>query len=85
MVVDLFAAGPVQPALAAEQGAGGVCGGAGLAERRPAGPARLALPAGGNEGQDDVVAGVEAGAACTDPDDLAGRLVAERHRHHPRP
>ena len=49
-----------EPALAAEQRAGGVRGGARLAERRAPGPARLALAAGGDEREDDVVAGREA-------------------------
>ena len=85
-MVDLLAALAVgEPALAAEQRARGVRRRARLAERGAAGQARLALAAGGDEREDDVVARRERGHALAESDDLAGGLVAERHRHHPRP
>ena len=84
VVVELVEVGMVQPALAAEQRPRRIGRRARLAERRSPRPARLAIAAGGDKGQDHVVAGVEGRRPRTDPDHLAGRLVAERHRHHPR-
>ena len=75
----------VEATLAAEQRPGGVRRRARLAERRAPRPAGLAFAAGGDEGEDDVIAGRERVHARAGRDDLAGSLVAERHRHHPRP
>ena len=55
-----------------------------LAQRRAGPPAGPAVAAGGHERHDHVVAGREALGALAHLDDLAGRLVPEHHRHHPR-
>ena len=47
--------------------------------------ARPAAPAGGDEREHDVVADLRSRRPPADLDDLAGGLVAERHRHHARP
>ena len=56
VVVDRLAGRVVEADLAAQQGAGRVRGGARLAERGAPGAARIAVAAGGHEGEHDVVA-----------------------------
>ena len=85
VVVERLAVELAEPPLAAEERPGRVGRRARLAERRAARPARLAMPACGNEGEHHVVAGRELVDALADRLDLARGLVAERHRHHPRP
>ena len=75
----------LQPALAGQQRAGDVRRQARLAQGRPAARAGLAVAAGGDEGGDDVVAGMQVGDARSHGLDDAGPLVAEHHGQWPRP
>ena len=84
VMVDRRAVGLRQPARAGQQRAGAVGGGAGLAQRGPAFAAGHAMAAARHEDQRDVVADREVGDAFAQLHHLAGRLVAERHRHRPR-
>ena len=83
-MVALGAVGGVQPPLASEEGAGDVGRRTRLAERGAAGAAVRAAPARRDEGEDDMVARGEPADALAGLEHLAGGLVTEHHRHHPR-
>ena len=85
-VVVKLATVPIVPAAGAgEQCSCRVRRRAGLAKCRPLGSAGAAAAAGRDERQDRVVSGGDARHALTAGDHLARGLVAEDHRHDPRP
>ena len=84
MVVDRRAVGLGEPSCARKQRAGAVGRGTRFAQRRPSLAARHAVAAAGNEDERDMVADGEVGDAFAELHHLAGRLVADRHRHRAR-
>ena len=84
MVVDVLPVA-VEALAPREQRAGAVRGSARLAQGRASLRARQAMAAARHEHHDDVVALLEVVDAGADLLDDARRLVAERHRHRPRP
>ncbi len=74
----------VQPSLARQQRARGVRPEARLAQGRPTGRARDAVPAARHECRHYVITALEVRDARAELLDDAGGLVAEHHRHRPR-